>query len=138
MKKLYVFDFSETIRNNKLLMSLLILAGHNVITLAELSDTPQAETGMEGVVSGDTPEPESKVFNPKEILFVNCKKPEKLSSRFTSREIDYQMVLEGVKNLSWRMRFTAEKIIASLMGLELPRFYEILGTESEDPAEHVE
>lgn len=131
MKTLYVFDFAQGAQNTDLLIKLLTLAGHNTTTLSELSGSSELETGMEGAVSEICSDSPSVLFNPKEILLVGCRRPEKLSSRFTVREIDYPEVLKVLSHFSWPLKLTAEKIIAELMGLELPRIYEILTGEVE-------
>lgn len=130
MKILYVFNFATATEQTKLLTSLLTLAGHYTCMLSEVSGNAEFETGLEhgkgkSLTGGGTS------LNPKQILFVQCERPQRLSNRFSTREIDYPEVLKGLNHLSWPMLFAAEKIVAKLMGMELPMIYQILTGEVE-------
>ena len=121
MKTLYIFDYTEREGENSisgeidLLREMLALAGHDSMSYSDLQETSVLETSVEGK---DADLKHLTDFNPKEILFVCCKKPEKISRRFKEvREIDFPEVLKGLSQLSDMTRRNAEETVAYILDL---------------------
>lgn len=121
MRNLYVFEYlenegviSDSNSDIEVLRDLIELAGHDTASIQEVTEKMSIETSSETL--SDLKLKELDGFNPKEILFVGCKKPAESSRRFKEvREVEFTEVLMGLTGLTERSRQIAEEIVCEFM-----------------------
>lgn len=125
MRNLYVFEYpkdDESIGQLDVLVDLIELAGHDTSTIQLVTEKMSIETSAE--TPSELKLKELEGFNPKEILFVGCKKPADSSRRFKEvREVEFTEVLKGLTGLTDRSRQIAEEIVSEFMHFTNFLFY---------------